>query len=325
MEAPVALNIPPLNAPHRELEWKPLADKDFQIDDMEGYKPHLQAFCEIRSSHKNKTDIFGIWESNMPIYYLPSVNVFPDLIHQCCANYEPSQMAVMGPSGNVLFYITSQSINEILQFKPTQPLVPLTMKHLLDLTLKLSSKEVTRIAKTFMPSKFFSASPPYHHAWFDETSRLLIDMISYILGFRTSEIVDENVIALVSMFALGQPPAVKYDYPTYIANKIHEQFMNLERERVFKYTSYIYHSLLYYQYDSFPVFLKKLDVKGERRSVIFWTSVCHLVSLSPYTYCEFIDLFIYPATCLLSADPPPRLTTKMQRILHLSKGYSIGD
>ena len=265
MEAPLALNIAPLNAPHRELEWQPLADRDFHIDDMEGYKRHLQAFCEIRNNHKNKTDIFGIWESNMPIYYMPSVNVFPNLIHQCCANYEPSQRAVMGPSGGVLFHITPQSINEMLQFKPTQPLFPLTMKHLLDLASKLSSEEVTRIAKTFMPPKFFSASPPYHHAWFDETGRLIIDIISYILGFRTSEIVDETVPALMSMFSLGQPPAVKYDYATFIANKIHEQFMNLEREGVFKYTAYIYiyHLFLYYQSDSFTVFLKKLDAKGE--------------------------------------------------------------
>jgi len=164
MEAPVSLNIAPLNAPHKELEWQPLADRDFRIDDMQGYKPHLHAFCEIMNSHKNKTDLFGILESNMPIYYLALVNVFPDLIHQCCANYGPSKRAVMGPSGNVLFYITPQSINEMLRFKPTQPLRPLTMKHLLDQASKLSSAEVTRIAKTFMPPKFFSASPPYHHA-----------------------------------------------------------------------------------------------------------------------------------------------------------------
>jgi len=176
-----------------------------------------------------------------------------------------------------------------------------------------------------MPPKFFSASPAYHCAWFDETSRIIIDMISYILGFRTSEIVVETVMDLLSMFALGHPPTFKYDYATYIANKIHEQFMNLERERVFKYTSYIYHLLMYYQSDSFLVFLKKLDAKGERRSMIFWTLMCHLVSQSPYTYCEFIDLFIYPSTCLLSADPPRRLTAEMQRTLHLSKGYNIDD
>jgi len=100
----------------------------------------------------------------MPIYYLPSVNVFPDLIHQCYVNYEPSQRAVMSPSGNVLFYITPQSINEMLQFKPTQPLVPLTMRHLLEQASKLSSAEVIKTARAFMPPKFYSASPPYHHA-----------------------------------------------------------------------------------------------------------------------------------------------------------------
>ena len=106
MEAPVALNIAPLNAPHRQLEWLPLADRDYQIDDMEGVKPHLQAFCEIRNKFRNKTDPLRIWESNMPMYYFPSVNVFPDLIHHCCSNYDPSQRAVMSPAGKVLFYIT---------------------------------------------------------------------------------------------------------------------------------------------------------------------------------------------------------------------------
>ena len=165
---------------------------------------------------------------------------------------------------------------------------------------------------------------PYHHAWFDELGRLIINMISYILGFRTSEIVDETVFALMSMFSPRQPPAVKYDYATYIANKIHEQFMNLDRPRVFRYIAYIYHLLLYYQSDSFPVVLKRLDAKGERRSVIFWTPVFHLVSDSPYSYCKFIDLFIYPATCLLSTTPPTRLSHDMQKILQLSKNYKIG-
>ena len=159
----------------------------------------------------------------MPMYYLPSINVLPDIIHLCCANYDPTQRVVMALSGTVLFHITPESINEMLHFKPTQPLVPLSMKHLLDQASKLSSVEVDRIAKMFMPPDCYSRYKiPYHHAWFDEPGKLLIDMISYILGFRTSEIVDEVVITLMSMFAPGQPAAVKYDYATFIANKIHE-------------------------------------------------------------------------------------------------------
>ena len=34
MEVPVALNVAPLNAPHRYLDYLPLADRDFQIKDL---------------------------------------------------------------------------------------------------------------------------------------------------------------------------------------------------------------------------------------------------------------------------------------------------
>jgi len=101
--------------------------------------------------------------------------------------------------------------------------------------------------------------------------------------------------------------------------------MNLERERVFKYTSYIYHLLLFNRPDSFHVLLKKFDAKGNQRSVVFLSSIFHHVFYSPYIYCEFIDLFIHPAISLLLSSPPLKLTDEMQKILQLSKNYSIGD
>lgn len=167
--------------------------------------------------------------------------------------------------------------------------------------------------------------PPYLDTWFIEAGKFIIDMIAYILGFKTSEYVDETILVLLSIFSPRQPPAVRYDYATFIADKIHEQFMSMDKERVFKCTSYIYHLLLYYQSDSFQVPLRKLDFKGETRSVIFWTRVFHHVYFSPYTYCEFIDLFIYPVASLLRTSPPDRLSNEMQRILQRSKSYSIGD
>lgn len=120
MEGPVALNIAPLNAPHKELEHLPLADKKYLIQDLVGYQNHLQALCELRNSYLSQNDVYGIWESNLPIYYLPSVNIFPEIIHLCCENYEPTQRAVKTPSGTTLFHITPDYINQMLNFKPTQ-------------------------------------------------------------------------------------------------------------------------------------------------------------------------------------------------------------
>ena len=191
---------------------------------------------------------------------------------------------------------------------------------------KLTNAKITRVVQTFVRPDFQPKEPPpFHHVWFNEAGRFIIDMISYVPRFKTSEYVDETILALLSMFTPAQPPVVKYNYATFIVNKIHNQFLNLDREGVFKYTSYIYHLFLYYQTDSFHFPIRKLDSKGERRYVIFWTSVFQEVHNSPYTYCEFIDLFIHPVTSLLMRTPPPRLSGDMQKILQLSKSYKIGD
>jgi len=212
----------------------------------------------------------------------------------------------MTPYQTVLFYITAESINEMLHFHPTHSLAPFSMGYLPEKASQMSSSEITRIAQLFMrPDCQPQGPPPYVHSWFTETGRLILDMISFILGFKTSEYVDETILVMLLMFTPGQPPVVKYDYASFIANKSNEKFINLDREGVFKYTSFIYHLLLYYQPDSFSFPIRKFDSKGERRSVNFWTSVFHNVCESPYTYCEFIDLFVHPISTLLIGAPSP--------------------
>ena len=167
--------------------------------------------------------------------------------------------------------------------------------------------------------------PPYLKDFFTDIGRLIIDMISQIMAFTSSEYVDDITLVLLSIFTPWQPPAIRYDHATFIANKIHDQFINLDREGVFKYTSFIYHLLLYYHPDNFPFPTRKLDSKGNRRSVIFWSSILHNTCESPYTYSEFIDLFVHPASTLLIGAPTPRLSGDITKILQLSKNYRIGD
>jgi len=150
-------------------------------------------------------------------------------------------------------------------------------------------------------------------------------MISLIMGFISSKYVDEITLVLLSIFTKGQPSTDRYEYATFITNKIHGQFMNLDREGVFKYTSFIYHLLLYHQPNNFPFPIKELDTKGNPRFVIFWSSIFHNTYESPYTYNEFIDWFVHPATTLLIGISPPRITGDMKKIMHLSKQYRIGD
>ena len=83
MATPSALDVAPVNPPSKELEAMPLVDSDFLIADFVAERNHLQTFCQLRNSHLDNSDMYGMWESNLPTYFLPSVNVFPEVIHLC--------------------------------------------------------------------------------------------------------------------------------------------------------------------------------------------------------------------------------------------------
>ena len=150
-------------------------------------------------------------------------------------------------------------------------------------------------------------------------------MIAYVLGYKNSEHVDRTMLVLLSVYSPHQPPARKYNFAKFIANKIHDQLSKVDRQGVFRYSAYIYHLFMYYHSEAFPCYIRRLNHKGERRSVIFWTSVFHKVTNSPYTYCEFVDQFVYPVSCLLMKSPPPRISNEIKKALQLSRKYKIGD
>jgi len=86
----------------------------------------------------------------------------------------------------------------------------------------------------------------------------------------------------------------------------------------------LYHLFIYYQANKFPFTLQKLDTKGHPRSVIFWTPLTHKYD-SPYSYTDFIDLFVLPIVAMLIGSPPPRISSNIRRILQLSKQSKVGD
>jgi len=90
-----------------------------------------------------------------------------------------------------------------------------------------------------LPNYQPTAPPPYLQTFFTETGRLIVDIISMIMGFNTNEYVDDITLVFLSIFTPGQPPTVKYDYATFNANKIHDQFMSLDREE-FSNTHFLY-------------------------------------------------------------------------------------
>ena len=208
-------------------------------------KYHIHLLNELNIKHECGTDVLGIWDSFLPLFKLPQVNQFPDLIHLCAESYDATQRAVIDPSGSVVFYVTPAAIREMLNFKTAKKLVPLSLMDLIKQGVKLKDAQITKINQLFINSTSETMKyPPIHYVYLNKLGTDLADMISPILGYNSIEIIDETVLVIMAMLAPGKPP-ICYDYATYISNKIHEQLMDLERERIFRYTSYIYHLILY--------------------------------------------------------------------------------
>jgi hypothetical protein len=191
----------------------------------------------------NGHDTYGIWESNLPYYCLPALSMFfPEIIRLCAENYDVQHRAVKSPSGSILFHINAESINKMLHFDQTELLFPFSMNYLLDTGAKMTSEEIQKVTRTFMrPECQPTGPPPYLDVHFTDVGRLLLDMIAYVLGYKTSEHVDETMLVLLAAYSPGQPPARKYNFAKFIANKIHDQLSKVDRQGVFKYSSYIYH------------------------------------------------------------------------------------
>jgi len=76
---------------------------------------------------------------------LPSMLIFPDIIHQCHANYNPTLRAIMSPNKTIIFTISANWINEMLQFHPNQDLTPISSRELLEKSSKMSQSKLIHL------------------------------------------------------------------------------------------------------------------------------------------------------------------------------------
>ena len=197
-----SLSVAPLNPTNRELEALPLVDKDCLIEDFEGNRDFLQTFSQLREDYKDGHGTHGIWESNLPYYCLPAVNIFPEIIHLCAENYNVQHRTVSTPSGRILFYINAESINKMLHFDQTELLIPFSLSYLIETGERMTSEEIQRVTRDFMrPECQPTEPPPYLGIHFNDIGRLLLDMIAYVLGYKNSEHVDRTMLVLLSAYS----------------------------------------------------------------------------------------------------------------------------
>jgi hypothetical protein len=239
----------------------------------------------------------------------PQTYHFPEFSLKCQAHYLPSQRAIVSSSGETLFTITPESINQMLQIPRIDSASPFSIEILNDLYQKLSFPQRAQI----FPSSIFSVR-----------ANQIISTLCFLLGYYSDEWVDEPILGFLSIFSTEEKATTQFNFSQYLADNMHEQLFKFSTEGMFRYSSVLVYLFLFFQADIFSCALQKLDQNGNPQSVTSWTSLVRKNS-SEFSFKHFIDQFYHPVVCMLNNRMEPRINEEVQRILHLSDLAKIGD
>ena len=316
----------PFVPPPVDLDKVPLVDKDRLIADTICSFDFSDLQAWLREVFLDQSDEVGLWESNLPLYMFPQVHHFPEFALKCRAHYVPELKAIVSSLGNVLFFITPEDINQMLQVTRPDSVTPFILEVLIELYQKMTFPQRAQIFELFSPpsSPIPTTSPPYPSSIFSIKGNQIVSAMCALLGYFSDQWVDEPILGFLSIFSNDEQPTTQFDYSVFLANNIHEQFMNFTTEGVFRYSSILAYMFLYFQADRFNFSMQKMDSDGKPQPVLAWTSLLRRNSVE-YDFTAFIDQFYHPVVSMLSGVPEPQVNEEVRRVLHLSESTKTGD
>jgi hypothetical protein len=203
---------------------------------------------------------------------------------------------------------------------------PFNLEILTELYQKMTFPQRAQIFKLFLPTsaQFPSTNPPYLSSMFSTKGNQVISSLCALLGYYSDQWVDEPILGFLSILSTDEKPTTQFDFSTFLADNIHEQFMNFITEGMFRYSSILAYLFIFFQADKFAFSMQKMDADGRPQLVIAWTSLLKHNS-TEYRFKAFIDLFYHPMVSMLSGRLEPQINDKVQRILHLSDNTKTRD
>jgi hypothetical protein len=124
---------PPVN-----LDWIPLANKDYLILEPKCKLNFTDLHSWFRDTFLDQSDEIGIWESNLPLYLFPQIHHFLEFALKCQTHYLPNHRAIVSSSGDTLFTITPEAIDQMMQIPRSKSFSPFTIEILTEMYQKLS-------------------------------------------------------------------------------------------------------------------------------------------------------------------------------------------
>ena len=115
----------------------------------------------------------------------PQIYHFPEFTLKCQAHYIPDQRAVVSSYGDVLFFITPEEINQMMQIPRANSISPFGLEILTEMYQKMTFSQRAQIFELFLPisSQFPSTNPPYPSSIFSTKGNQVISSLCALLGY----------------------------------------------------------------------------------------------------------------------------------------------
>jgi hypothetical protein len=158
----------PFLSPPVNLDSIPLADKYHLITDTKCNFDFVDLQSWLKEVFLDQSDEIGLWESNLRLYLFPQIHPFPEFSLKCQAHYILEQRAIVSSSGEVLFLITPETIDQMMQISRADSTSPFNLEILTELYQNMTFPQRAQIFELFLPpsTQFPATNPPYPSSMF---------------------------------------------------------------------------------------------------------------------------------------------------------------
>ena len=130
----------------------------------------------------------------------------------------------MSSSGEIIFLITSETIDQMLQITRAESPSPFNLEIITELYQKLSFPQRAQIFELFLPqaAQLPTTNPSYPSSLFSIKGNQVIMSLCALLGYFSDQWVDEPILGFLSIFSTDEKPTTQFDFITSLADYIHK-------------------------------------------------------------------------------------------------------
>jgi len=200
--------------PQVDFHHTPLVDRNYKTHESLSEFDLFEICCWMEDQLVDQMDEIGFWDSHLPHYIFPQIYRALESVRKYHASYDPTQIAIISPTREIMCSINAQSIEQMLQAPTIVPTHPFSHESLIEAYQKLDFTKRAQTLEIFLAvdNPLPKRNPPYGSSIFPDLTKQITTILSYLLGYYSDQHVDEAIIGFLSIFSVGFKPIVHFNF-----------------------------------------------------------------------------------------------------------------